>query len=51
MTIAEALEMIVKLSPKKALLTHISHEVQLDAVTCKLPDHVSFAYDGLVINI
>ena len=51
-TLAEALEIISELKPKKAYLTHISHHLGFhDTVQQKLPKNVFLAYDGLTINI
>ena len=50
--LAEALEVIAKVAPKKAYLTHISHEMGLHAeVQQELPENVFLAYDGLEIEI
>ena len=50
-TLAEALELIEKLKPKKAYLTHISHNLGLTKeVSQTLPDHVMLAYDGLKVH-
>lgn len=47
-TLNEALEVIEKINPEKAYLTHISHQLGLDAeVNAMLPANVSLAYDGL----
>lgn len=44
----EALEQIERLSPKKAYLTHISHQLGKDAdLKVELPEGVELAYDGL----
>lgn len=46
----EALEIIEKLQPEVAYLTHISHSMGLHAqVEAELPPHVHLAYDGLKI--
>lgn len=51
-SLSEALEIIVKLKPKKAYLTHISHLLGFhDVVNKKLPKNVFLAYDGLVLNV
>lgn len=51
-TLDEALEVIGKLGPEKAYLTHISHQLGMhDDVNAELPAHVQCAYDGLVIEI
>jgi phosphoribosyl 1,2-cyclic phosphate phosphodiesterase len=48
----EALQIIDKIGPKKAYLTHISHLMGLHAeVTKELPENVVIAYDGLAIEI
>lgn len=48
----EALALIEQIQPKRAFLTHISHRMGLQAeVEKNLPAHVSFAYDGLELDI
>ncbi len=48
--LSEALELIEKLNPKKAFLTHISHDMGLhEEVQALLPDNVFLAYDNLKI--
>lgn len=48
----EALEVIERVSPQKAYLTHLSHEMGLYAAVSKeLPEHVELAYDGLKVDI
>ncbi|WP_338733761.1 MBL fold metallo-hydrolase [Mangrovimonas cancribranchiae] len=48
----EAMELIEKVNPKKAYLTHISHLLGFhDDVEANLPDHISLAYDNLKIQI
>ena len=50
-TLDEAIELLVKLKPKKAYLTHISHLMgKHDDVATELPDFIEIAYDGLVIE-
>lgn len=51
MTIQEALDTIERLAPQKAYLTHISHEISIADFSPKLPDHISFAYDGLRLDL
>jgi len=51
-TLEEALEVIGKLGPEKAYLTHISHQLGThEDVNAELPAHIQCAYDGLVIEI
>jgi phosphoribosyl 1,2-cyclic phosphate phosphodiesterase len=50
-TLREAIDFIHEISPKKAFITHISHQMGLHAaVTSELPSGISLAYDGLVFN-
>jgi phosphoribosyl 1,2-cyclic phosphate phosphodiesterase len=47
-SLSEALKLISDFSPRKGFITHISHQMGLDAdISKELPDNVSFAYDGL----
>lgn len=49
--LTEALEMVETIKPEKTYFTHISHKLGLHADVAKeLPDHVSLAYDGLVVS-
>lgn len=51
-TLAEALEIIRELKPRKTYLTHISHKLGLhDETTKELPEGVELAYDGLKIDL
>jgi len=50
--LAEALEVIEKIKPEKAYITHLSHMMGLHAeVQAELPEHVFLAQDGLKITI
>lgn len=42
----QALGVIERLQPKRALLTHISHELDHATINARLPPHVQLAYDG-----
>jgi phosphoribosyl 1,2-cyclic phosphate phosphodiesterase len=46
-SINEALEVIERLKPQRAYLTHMSHDVEHEAVNRQLPAGVELAYDGL----
>ena len=51
-TLAEALEIIAILKPKRAYLTHLSHQMGFHKeVEKELPDNVHIAYDGLELEI
>lgn len=48
----EAIEMINRVKPERAYLTHISHEMGLHAeVQRELPDGIFLAYDNLEVNV
>lgn len=47
-SIDQALEVIKKTRPRKALLTHFSHDVDHTELARKLPENVEPAYDGLI---
>jgi phosphoribosyl 1,2-cyclic phosphate phosphodiesterase len=47
----QALEVISELKPRRALLTHLSHHFDHDAVNAQLPSHVELAYDGQSIPL
>jgi len=51
MPVDQAVELIDKLSLKHGYLTHLSHRLDHEQLDDYLPDHVSPAYDGLVINV
>ena len=51
-SVGEALQLIEKVAPKRAYLTHMSHDIGLHCVAnLRLPEGVEFAYDGLKIEI
>lgn len=49
-SLAEALEVIEKLKPRRAFLTHLSHQFDYQTVSQNLPPNVQLAYDGLRLN-
>lgn len=52
LTLDEALEIVGRISPARAYLTHISHDMGLSSEVSRiLPSGVSLAYDGLKITI
>jgi phosphoribosyl 1,2-cyclic phosphate phosphodiesterase len=51
-TLAEALEILEELQPKRAYLTHISHQLgRHQEVEAELPAWVRLAYDGLKVKL
>lgn len=50
-TLHEALEFIEEVKPRRAFLTHLSHQMGTHQELCnELPDHIQPAYDGLQID-
>ncbi|MBO6784859.1 MAG: MBL fold metallo-hydrolase [Alphaproteobacteria bacterium] len=49
--LAQTLEWIDRLRPRRAILTHLSHRVDYERLRQKLPDGVEPAYDGMVLEI
>jgi phosphoribosyl 1,2-cyclic phosphate phosphodiesterase len=50
-SIPEALEVIERLKPRRAVLTHLSHHVDHQLVNKKLPIGVELAYDGQTFEL
>lgn len=46
-TIEQSLEVIARVRPRQAFLTHTSHEIEFDEWSAKLPAGVGLAYDGM----
>ncbi|MBN1136580.1 MAG: MBL fold metallo-hydrolase [Anaerolineae bacterium] len=51
MDITTALELIGEVMPARAILTHLSHTIEYDQISAKLPPNVSLAYDGLTVEV
>ena len=50
-SLAEAIEIIEKIAPEQAYITHISHQMGLHReVEMELPAFINLAYDGLVLK-
>lgn len=50
--VSDALDLIEKVAPQSAYLTHMSHEIGLyDQASSRLPEGVQFAYDGLKVSV
>ena len=48
---AQTLEWIERAAPKRAVITNMHNDLDYDAVVAETPDHVSAAYDGMVIRV
>jgi len=51
MDVTTALDLIGDVTPARAFLTHLSHTIDYDQVSTKLPPAVSLAYDGLTVEV
>ncbi len=51
LSIGEALQIIERVRPKRAYLTHVGHDVDYDECMANLPSGVELAYDGLSLSI
>ncbi len=49
-SVKQALEWIDRLKPKRAILTHMTTDLDYDALRRELPEHVEPAYDGMAIE-
>lgn len=50
-SIGEAVDVINAIQPRKAYLTHISHDVDYHNLRVDLPDNIELAYDGLSLDV
>ena len=50
-SVQETIHLFEKLHVERGILTHLSHDVDYVRDSPKLPDHVSFAYDGLEFEV
>jgi phosphoribosyl 1,2-cyclic phosphate phosphodiesterase len=49
--VAEALEAIARIRPRRAYTTHTTHDLPHAATNAQLPEGVELAYDGLVLDV
>jgi phosphoribosyl 1,2-cyclic phosphate phosphodiesterase len=50
-TLAQALSWIERLKPKRAVLTNLHTDLDYETLKAQLPDHVTPAYDGMMLHI
>ena len=46
-----ALQWIERVNPVRAVLTHLGPDLDYDALSARLPDHVEPAFDGMVLDV
>lgn len=49
--VEEACALIAALRPRRAWLTHLTHDIDYETDSARLPPNIGFAYDGLTIPI
>ena len=50
-TLNQALEAVERLQPRRALFTHIAHDLDHESTNATLPPNVELAYDGLSVEV
>jgi phosphoribosyl 1,2-cyclic phosphate phosphodiesterase len=50
-SLEQALEVAEKLAPKHTAFTHISHLIEHESTSKKLPEGVELAFDGMVFDL
>ncbi len=50
-SVDEALDVLKTLKPKRALFTHMGHDLDFEKTSARLPEGVGLAYDGMTIDI
>ncbi|MSO82500.1 MAG: MBL fold metallo-hydrolase [Acidobacteria bacterium] len=50
-TVAEAIEAIARIAPRRAYLTHMAHDLGHAETSARLPAGVELAYDGLALDV
>jgi phosphoribosyl 1,2-cyclic phosphate phosphodiesterase len=50
-TVEQACAQIGRLAPRRALLVHMTHDLDHATVNADLPEHIRLAYDGQVLEI
>ena len=50
-SVEQAVEAIEMIKPRKAVLTHMGHELDYDILKKQLPKNIVPGFDGMIINI
>jgi phosphoribosyl 1,2-cyclic phosphate phosphodiesterase len=50
-TVSEAVDAIARIEPRRAYLTHMTHDLGYEETNARLPEGVELAYDGLVLDV
>lgn len=49
--VEQSLNMIEQVKPERAILTHMTHDLDYDDIASRVPPHVTPAYDGMVLEL
>jgi phosphoribosyl 1,2-cyclic phosphate phosphodiesterase len=49
-SVGQAIEVIARIAPRRAYLTHICHDLSHAETSARLPEGIELAYDGLVLD-
>lgn len=49
--VEQSLTMIEQVQPERAILTHMTHDLDYDDIASRIPPHVTPAYDGMVLEL
>lgn len=50
-SLSEAVAVVERLKPRRALFTHMCHELDHSSTEASLPEHIRLAYDGLAVEV
>ena len=50
-SLSEAIDVAQQVGAKRTLLTHLSHDLEHEATTARLPAGMEVAYDGLCVPL
>ncbi len=50
-SVDQAVEVVKKIGPRRAYLTHLSHSMDYERLLAELPDGIEPAYDGLTVDL
>jgi phosphoribosyl 1,2-cyclic phosphate phosphodiesterase len=51
MTVAQAIEVVAAIGPRRTFLTHLAHDLDYETTNAALPAGVELAYDGLQFDV
>ena len=49
--VSKVLDWAERVEPKRLILTHLSHRIDYESLSKRLPKFAELAYDGMIINV